>query len=250
MPRAVTYNDIAIMEQYYNADQHSLAYNYYADITGSTEATRQARISNPNDLYGQVATEANYFAQIYSGRFGSNGGYPPYGLHTFSREISRDFIDRVTANVNTGGSGILSNDEMINAARGVWNQHGIGDYFPGNLIQRNASFGMLEGAQGMIAMIGAYTPPFTDIEGPTASAIDPEYYFGGALDFAQHGDPFGNPGDPWGASVMPPGWDQLDPFAPDYGQLPDPNAGGPFEEGDSASDDDLLRALLDSGFFD
>lgn len=44
---------------------------------------------------------------------------------------------------------------------------------------------------------------------------------------------------PFAQGAMPPGWDALDPFAFGYGQLPDPNAGGPF----AASQADELNGL-------
>jgi hypothetical protein len=221
MPRPITYNDISIMQQYYNADQHPMVYQYYYSVTGTEMALVQSQISDPNTYLGQVAMGANESAQFLD-NFGMQS-YPSYGLHSFSREIAGHFIDQVKSDVDTGGTGILSNDEMLRNAQEVWDQYGIGNLFPGGILEGNLNSGLVNGIFGLSAA-------FFPINGPFATAIDPAYFFGGALDFSRGGNPF--------SGLMPSGWDSLPLFTPsnvDTGSLmPDipsldlPQGGGWF----------------------
>jgi hypothetical protein len=92
-----------------------------------------------------------------------------FAIHSFSREIARDFIDKVRMEVDSGGTGILPDEEIETAAHQVWDRHGIGDYFPGNLME-----GRLATPGAMDAVIAGATwwMPWVEIEGPKIYPID------------------------------------------------------------------------------
>lgn len=98
-------------------------YVKYYEFTGSQQTLDMAQISSFSDLLGGTAEMANKVAAIHP-------NYPKEGVLKFSEEIASAHLKKVAEAFSE--SRLLSESEVVEVARNVWDEKKIGTYFPGN----------------------------------------------------------------------------------------------------------------------
>lgn len=98
-------------------------YVKYYEFTGSQQTVDMAQISSFSDLLGGTAEMANKVAEIHP-------NYPKEGVLKFSEKIAKSHFDEVVKAFSE--SRLLTELEIVQVARNVWNKEEIGTYFPGN----------------------------------------------------------------------------------------------------------------------
>lgn len=123
-------------------DKRSLAYEKYADFTGSSQARDMSLISSFNGFVGCVAKYANTMSeemirQRQETDPNFEGDYPRTTLHEegvleFSKAISQGFCNEVTKSYDNGKGGFLSDLNILEFGSNMWDLLKIKGYFPGN----------------------------------------------------------------------------------------------------------------------
>jgi hypothetical protein len=126
--RTLTKEDIETLGSLLNdhADRTAFYLHYY-ELTGNEQVAAMAKISHLTDFEGAVAAHAN---EAVESKFPDQ--YPAGGVFEFSKEIPSHLYNAIVADVNAGGSGILSERQVLEAAREAWDARGLGDQWPGN----------------------------------------------------------------------------------------------------------------------
>lgn len=187
MPDPLTAEDIATLGSLLNDHGDRTAfYLHYYELTGNEQVAAMAQISHLTDFEGAVAAHAN---EAVESKFPDQ--YPAGGVFEFSKEIPPYLYDAIVADINAGGTGLLSERQVLEAAREAWDARGLGDQFPGNapLAVERALDGDVKSALSAFdsegtefAINGAIYSIIPDIsgappEGSTAPFIeDPERY--------------------------------------------------------------------------
>ena len=130
-------------------------YIRYYELTGSEQAITQAHISSFSGFEGEIANLANIAVEQISS--GEEPGYPEGGVVPFSESISGGHFEAVQRSFADGKGGYLSDEEALQEAANVWDSYGIGEYFPGNIIQAGDELldGNVQSAWDEIASIGS-----------------------------------------------------------------------------------------------
>ncbi len=102
------------------------------NMTGSQEALLQAEIATFSAGAGGAAWLANYLIKK------DHPTTYTLDVHEFSLEISRSSLTAIERKINTDSNntntGIITDEEMLQSAKDVWDQLGMGTLFPGNSI--------------------------------------------------------------------------------------------------------------------
>ena len=179
MPNPLTNQDVEVLGSllHDHADRTAFYLHYY-ELSGNEQVAAMAKISNLTDFEGAVAAHAN---EAIESKFPDQ--YPPGGVFEFSKEIPVHLFNAIVADVNAGGSGILSERQALEAAREAWDARGLGDQFPGNalLVGQRALDGDIKAAwdaldsDGTVSAInGAVYSLTPDISGaPAEGSIAP-----------------------------------------------------------------------------
>ena len=104
------------------------SYIEYHNLTGSSQALIQAMVSSYSGYIGQLALYSNAVARTYL------GSQYPGTTDNFSQIIASDLLDKIKANVADGGTGVFTDDKILEFAKLQWEIRGIGDCFPGNVL--------------------------------------------------------------------------------------------------------------------
>jgi hypothetical protein len=123
----LTMADVDYLQSLLNAGMRGNAYLTYYDWTGSGEALLQAQISTYSNGLGSAALYANTAAKD-----ANLDTYPP-SIDSFSEQIAQAFVNAVRENVQNGGTGILSDQQVIQTAQATWANNGLAGSFPGNI---------------------------------------------------------------------------------------------------------------------
>ncbi|WP_159104279.1 putative Ig domain-containing protein [Sneathiella glossodoripedis] len=114
-------------------DRGGFYFEYYK-LTGSRQALFQAQISTYSGFAGSVALIGNYVAKL------NNLESYNLTLDNFSDQIAWSLLEEIDVQVNGGAtpefnstSGVVSDEQMQQLDRRVWDSLEMGPYFPGNL---------------------------------------------------------------------------------------------------------------------
>lgn len=121
-------SNISQLQARIDAGDRAGFYIEYHNLTGSTEALLQAQVSSYSGYMGQLALYANAVAKTYL------GNQYPGTTNNFSQLIASDLLDKIKASVADGGTGVFTDDQVLEFARLQWDIRGIGDCFPGNVL--------------------------------------------------------------------------------------------------------------------
>ncbi len=103
------------------------AYLALYEELGNEQLVIQAQITTYTGIWGSGALTGNYCAQRDGGdRYNTK-------LDDFSTEIAQATIDAVRKDLESGGTGRISDDQLQSADRGVWAGKGMANLFPGNV---------------------------------------------------------------------------------------------------------------------
>ena len=120
-------NDIAQLQARIDAGDRAGFYILYHDMTGSIQALLQAQVSSYSGSIGQLAAYSNAAAKFMLGdRY-------PETTDQFSLSIATDLLNKIKLDVNTGGTGVLSDDRIFDLAKQQWIDRDIGAFFPANV---------------------------------------------------------------------------------------------------------------------
>lgn len=125
----ITPEHIANMRGMLATGNRAAPYLYYHTLTGNKQVINQAMITTGSGIVGGTAMMGNYHAKK------ENPELYRLTLDQFSSEIVSGFINAVERDVNEGGSGYLTDREILQADHGVWVEKGLGRYFPGNVYE-------------------------------------------------------------------------------------------------------------------
>lgn len=89
--------------------------------TGENQWLTQAQISTYSNSAGGAALAANAFAKL------ENQSIYPSSLDAFSFDVLSGELAAIENDIDAGGDGLLTADELQNAARGVWIDKGLED---------------------------------------------------------------------------------------------------------------------------
>jgi hypothetical protein len=137
---SLTQNNLSQLQARIDAGDRAGFYILYYNLTGSEQALVQAQVSSYSGMYGQLAFFSNAAAKAYLGN--------QYTETTdqFSLAIAADLNNRIKSSVNSGESGVFSNDDILGFAKEQWVVRDLGDYFPGNiLLPKNTILGTFFG---------------------------------------------------------------------------------------------------------
>ena len=127
----LTSNDIASLKSCLDNGDRAGFYIAYYNLTGSQEALVQAQISSFSGQLGLLAYDANAVAQAGLTLTGQRSLYPAT-VDDFSLQIAKAVFNAIQVDVNTGGTGVLTNQEIFQVSKAQWDDRGIGAWFPGD----------------------------------------------------------------------------------------------------------------------
>ena len=107
----LTESDVNSLQQILNTEGRTAFYIEYYELTGSEQAMLQAQISSFSSFVGGIAYAANLSV---AGILGSK--YPYGGVEGFSEAISKAELNAISNDVKNGGTGILSDGELMEVA--------------------------------------------------------------------------------------------------------------------------------------
>src|SRR4030081_3048325 len=107
---SITQNDLSQLRARIDAGDRAGFYILYYSLTGSEQALVQAQVSSYSGVYGQLAFFSNAAAKTYLGN--------QYFETTdqFSLTIAADLNNRIRFSVNSGESGVFSDDRILRFA--------------------------------------------------------------------------------------------------------------------------------------
>ena len=124
----ITQADLARFQQEINngstGDRAGFYLDYY-NLTGSKNALFLAQISSFSGVSGGAALIANQIDAAFP-------NYPGGGVEAFSKDIAQKIYDQISADVNSGGTGVLPDTQLVSIAQNKWDTLQIGNLFPGN----------------------------------------------------------------------------------------------------------------------
>jgi len=132
---ALTDPELSVLNQLVASGDRAGFYMAYYAMTGSQEAALQAKISTFSDNVGGYAFVANRLEQILFGQGGFNQFFDYPGIYFLSQQIAQGALATITNSVAQGGTGQVQDQDIFTAAKQAWVKNGLGDLFPGNLIE-------------------------------------------------------------------------------------------------------------------
>ncbi len=167
----LTAEDVNALQRTFNQRGRTAFYLHYYELTGNDQVLEQAKISTFSETLGGTAKVANerLVSQLEH--------YPKEGVIAFSQEIARDLLRTVRGDVLRGGSGVLSNLEVVERAHHVWDAKGIGSYFPGNaeiIIEKLSTTGF-SGLSDFILSPGTFTAVVSFPEGLLSGSTQSDF---------------------------------------------------------------------------
>jgi uncharacterized membrane protein YeaQ/YmgE (transglycosylase-associated protein family) len=137
---ALSQNDVAQLQTRIDAGDRAGFYILYYNMTGSTQALLQAQVSSYSGTMGQMAAYSNAAAKFML------GSRYPETTDQFSLSIATDLFNKIKLDVETGGTGVMSDQRIFDLAKQQWIDRDIGEFFPANV------------QPGLLSILGA---PFT-----------------------------------------------------------------------------------------
>jgi hypothetical protein len=140
-------------------------YLAYHDMTGSNQALTQAQVSSYSETISWQAIYSNATARSLLTLTGRGDLYPGT-TDNLSLIIATDLLNRIDQNVAAGGSGVFSDREVFRFAADQWAIRGIGDVFPGAMVDPDFGFlqypfsSLVVNAVGSLAVGSITTVPF------------------------------------------------------------------------------------------
>jgi hypothetical protein len=132
----LTDQEFAVLNQLVASGDRTGFYMAYYAMTGSQEAALQAKISSFSDNVGGYAFVANRLEQILFGPTGSfNQSFQYPGIYFLSQQVAEGALAAISTSVADGGTGKVQDQDIFTAAKQAWVKNGVGDLFPGNLIE-------------------------------------------------------------------------------------------------------------------
>lgn len=125
----ITSIDLSRFSQELSRGDRAGFYLDYYNLTGSTQALALAQISSFSGAAGGAASLANQIDRALV------PAYPAGGVDAFSLQIATDIYDKIVLDVmSDGGTGVLTNSDLLSTAQHRWDVLGLGTYFPGNAL--------------------------------------------------------------------------------------------------------------------
>jgi Ca2+-binding RTX toxin-like protein len=118
-------------------DRGGFYMTYYA-MTDSTEALLQAKVATFSGMVGGAAFAANRFLQDEYGVDGTETPERYPGIYYLSQEVAVSGYDEIEASADPDegdGTGKISDQVFFDSASDAWDDEGIVDIFPGNLLK-------------------------------------------------------------------------------------------------------------------
>jgi hypothetical protein len=163
---SLTQANLNQLQERIDAGDRAGFYILYHNLTGSEQALTQAQVSSYSGGIGQLALFSNAAAKWYLGdRYSET-------TDQFSLSIASDLNNKIRDNVNNGGSGTFTDDEILRFAKTQWDNRGIGEYFPGNVLMHDNVNQLVVG--GIVVFLGAAATAGNE----GASAEDPSLIYG------------------------------------------------------------------------
>ncbi|WP_422136764.1 hypothetical protein [Endozoicomonas sp. ALD040] len=127
----VTEQHLAIMDSLINQGKRAEAYIYYAKLSNlNVEQTNQlmlqAQITTYSGVIGGAALEGNYGAKV------SDPENYNLSLDQFTVDIEKGLVSAIRADIESGNSGRITQNQIQNADQAVWASKGMYSLFPGN----------------------------------------------------------------------------------------------------------------------
>jgi Ca2+-binding RTX toxin-like protein len=119
--------EVNVMDILLSAGDRGSFYMLYNAMTDSYEAKLQAKIATFSDTVGGAAFAANRYLQDFNG-----SDYP--GIYFLSQAVARAAYAEILNRTNAGTQGFLSDADFFSTAAQAWEDVGVRNQFPGNLI--------------------------------------------------------------------------------------------------------------------
>ncbi|MEM8561040.1 MAG: calcium-binding protein [Pseudomonadota bacterium] len=126
---ALTDAELSYLRGFLVAGDRGGFYMAYYNMTGSQQAIEQAQISTFSELYGGGAFLANALLQYYY--YDHPTTTYDMGIYTLSQAVA----DSAFRTIEGSETGIISDEEMFQAAQLAWINAGVEPLFPGNLLE-------------------------------------------------------------------------------------------------------------------
>ncbi len=125
----LTRDHVTKLTKLYEEDDRTGMYLEYYALTGSNQALDQATISSFSGYTGAIAECANdIVARAHPDL------YPKGGVIEFSKIIAGDLLQKIVKDVQQGGTGIFTDEQIYQFARQKWTELKMGGSFPGNIL--------------------------------------------------------------------------------------------------------------------
>lgn len=123
---ALTAEERSFLQQFLDAgDRGGFYLAYYSMVggngpeeTGATEAGLQSKIASFSDNVGASAYLSNRLLQEVNGVDHSQPTYD--GIYYISQKVARSALEAITAEMNSGGDGVVTDDDIFDAAKAAW----------------------------------------------------------------------------------------------------------------------------------
>ena len=125
----MTDQESAYLNSFLRAGDRGGFYLAYYNMTGSTQAIVQSKVSTFSEELGGSAYVANVLLQS---TFGPKGNYA--GIYNLSQKVAQSGFDAINSDrARPEGTGEISSDALFNSARAAWIREGQTAQFPGNI---------------------------------------------------------------------------------------------------------------------
>lgn len=171
----ITLADYDILKTILESGDRGGFYLKYYELTGSRMALIQAHITTYSGFFGGSAIFGNAIAKY------SNAENYPETLDMFSRQIADALLISIKNNIDpdgdgvVDGTGILTDQEILDSDRAVWNSKDMGDYFPGNYLMATESINDLFSAGTLSSVLAGMQHVFASKLGYEADDYDGYY---------------------------------------------------------------------------